>query len=335
MKKHSRSSIPTKRLMLVILAVLAWATGTHAQKFSEWSTPVNLGPVINSPYDDNHPALSPNGLSLYFASTRPGGYGDFDIYFSQRPGPNDPWGPPQNLGPIINTSSIDYAPAFTSDGHWLYFGSGRPDPGRCGGTDLYRSYRRDPDDDFGWQDPENLGCLVNTDADENGPTIFEDEDTGLTILYFTSFKRPGGLGDFDIYASIMDRDGRFRRAALVAELSSPFRDTRSALRSDGLEIIFTSNRPGGVGGFDNWVSSRETTRDAWGPPENLGPILNSTYNDGAPALSRDGTTLIFYSNRPGGFGANDLYMSTRQKQSEEKTGDEDEGRRRPKPVTQR
>jgi len=62
-----------------------------------------------------------------------------------------------------------------------------------------------------------------------------------------------------------------------------------------------------------WVSTRATTLDPWSTPVNLGSPVNSVYFDGAPALSSDGQTLLFYSNRPGGFGTNDLYMTTRHK----------------------
>jgi hypothetical protein len=111
----------------------------------------------------------------------------------------------------------------------------------------------------------------------------------------------------------MNPDGSFGPPALVTELNSPGRDTRTAIRHDGLEIFITSNRAGTVGGLDLWVSTRATTLDAWSVPVNLGPFVNSTFNDGAPALSSDGETLFFYSNHPGGLGDNDLYMSTRTK----------------------
>src|SRR5262245_705732 len=73
---------------------------------SMWTEPVNLGPVVNSSSNDSHPALSPDGLSLYITSTRPGGVssgiGTEEIWVSRRASLNDPWGPPQNLGPTIN-----------------------------------------------------------------------------------------------------------------------------------------------------------------------------------------------------------------------------------------
>jgi hypothetical protein len=278
-----------------------------AKRFSDWSSPVNLGPVLNSLSDDNHPAISRNGLSLYFHSNRPGGFGGEDIYVSQRISLDDPWGPPMNLGPSINTSSIDRVPAFSPNGRWMFFGSTRP--GGQGGLDLWASRRTDKKDDFSWQPPINLGPVINSPFDDDGATIYEDKD-GTIILYFAS-NRPGGLGDFDIYSSEQKEDGSFEPATLVVELSSPHRDTRTAIRSDGLEILLTSNRPGSQG-LDLWDSTRKNSRKEWSTPVRLDMTVNSSSNDGAPALSSNGKTMFFYSNRPGGSGGNDLYMTTRR-----------------------
>ena len=284
--------------------------------YGPWGPPVNLGPVINSPYNDNHPTISKDGLSLYISSSplplppgaRPGGRGGADIWVSQRASIDAPWGPPVDLGPNINTAGNDGVPSLSIDGHRMYFHStGR---GGCGAADLFVSRRQDARDDFGWEPAENLGCVVNSPFADNGPTIFEDDATGLTTLYFNS-PRPGGLGDVDIYASTLQADGTFGPGVLVRELSSPFRDTRVAIRRDGLEIFLSTDRPGGVGSEDIWVSTRATTLDPWSPPVPLGPVVNSPYVNSGPALSFDGTELYFYSNRPGGFGGNDLYVTTR------------------------
>lgn len=280
-----------------------------SRSFGPWSDPVSLGPTINSPTIDQHPALSKDGLSLYFISDRPGGVGDWDIWVSQRDRRDEPWGAPVNLGGVVNSSSQEHAPALSRDGHWLFFHSSRP--GGHGGLDIYASYRTHSHDDFDWGPPVNLGPGVNSTYDEAGPTHFQDDNTEMVTLYFTSLNRPGGVGDWDVYASIQEADGSFGPAVLVPELSSPGRDTRTAISGDGLEMFVTSNRPGGAGGIDVWVSTRPTTLDPWSTPVNLGPTVNSASNDGAPTLSRDGRTLIFYSNRPGGLGDNDLYVSTR------------------------
>jgi hypothetical protein len=93
-------------------------------------------------------------------------------------------------------------------------------------------------------------------------------------------------------------------------------------------MIISSNRAGAVGGLDLWVSTRSSAQDAWSTPINLNqdnldkcaaarqsicPVVNTTANDSAPALSWDGQTLIFFSNRTGGHGSNDLWTSTRAK----------------------
>jgi len=302
-------------------SLMAEAEASDAPAWSAWSAPVNLGPVVNSRYNDNHPAISKDGLSLYVTSGRPGGVnGDNllqveEIWVSQRASRDAAWGRPVNLGPVINTiGSNTGSPTFTPDGHHMYFHSNRP--GGCGMADLYVARRQDKRDDFGWELPENLGCVVNGPFNDNGPTYFEDETTGITTLYFTS-TRPGGPGDFDIYASTRGGDdSEFGPAALVPELSGPGRDTRTAIRRDGLEIFLSSDvggRVGGIGSQDIWVSTRATTLDAWSQPLNLGSTVNSTAFDGAPALSFDGTMLYFFSERSGGFGKRDLYVTTRHR----------------------
>ena len=284
--------------------------------YGPWGTPVNLGPVVNSPYNDNSPAISQDGLSLYISSSltpappgaRPGGLGGPDIWVSQRASLDAPWGEPVDLGPNINSAGNDGVPSLSTDGHRLYFHStGR---GGCGAADLFVSRRQDKRDDFGWEPAENLGCVVNSPFADNGPTIFEDDATGITTLYFNS-PRPGGLGGVDIYASTLQADGTFGPGVNVSKLNSSFNDDRIAIRRDGLEIFVSTNRLGGVGGQDIWVATRATTLDPWSPPVPLGPVVNSPYDDGSPALSFDGTELYFYSDRPGGFGGRDLYVTTR------------------------
>jgi hypothetical protein len=281
-----------------------------------WTDPVNLGPLINGPgHDNRRPAISANGLSLYFSSNLPGGSADTGpLWVSHRASVDDSWAAPQQLGPAINDPSATStsAPYFSTDQHWLFFYSDRTDLQNYGGADIYASYRQNIQDDFGWQTPINLGPGINTQYDDAGPAYFEDPATGITTLYFNS-DRPGGVGDYDIYASTLQGFAKFGPAVLVPELSSPVRDTRMAIRSDGLEMFVTSNRPGGLGsGLNIWVSTRASTTDPWSTPENLGaPINMEGFNDGAPALSADGNTMYFYSNRPGSLGTNDIWMSTR------------------------
>jgi Tol biopolymer transport system component len=282
--------------------------------FSPWTKPKNLGEVVNSTSNEYHPAISNDGRSLYISSDRAGSFGNNDIWVSQRANLDAPWGRPMHLGPNINTPFNEFAPAFSSDGHWLFFSratsAGSNDPA------IWSSYRRDIDDDFAWEKAVKLAGEINQpDFDQNAPTFFHDEETGITTIYFNSFKRPdgllAGLGDYDIYASTRRADGAFGPGVLVKELCSKKRDTRTAIRRDGLEMIIGSNRDGGGGQIDLWASTRATTLDLWSTPVNLGDTVNSGADDGGPALSADGTALYFYSTRTGGFGGRDLYVTTR------------------------
>jgi len=301
----------------------AWAAGGlsfDVAGYSDWSAPVNLGSVVNTPFVDSDPFISKDGLSLYFvAGQGRGGSGLRDIWVSQRASTDDPWGPPRNLGPTVNSAGQENSPTLSLDGHRLYFASNRTGAGGFGGFDLYVSRRRDKRDDFGWGAPVNLGSGVNTTADETDPAFFEDEATGTTILYFVSNR----LGSDDIYASALQPDGTFGPVTPVAELNTPFNDAQPAIRRDGLEIFLSSDRPGTQGASDLWVATRASTADPWSAPMSLGSVVNSPprppgveqSNDFRPALSFDGTALYFASAlRPGNVsGMFDLWVTTRSK----------------------
>jgi hypothetical protein len=279
-----------------------------AAKFSEWGEPTNLGCVINSPAGEQGPAISKNGLSLYFGSLRSDGFGASDIWVSQRTAVDQPWGPPINLGPIVNTPGVDNIPALSRDGHLLFFNSDRE--GTSGLADIWVSYRDNVHDDFGWQTPVNAGLGVNSSAAELGAGYFENDEAGAPLLFFG---RGLTLADPDIYVSQLKADGSFGEAVPVPELSSAQSDQRPSIRFDGREIFLFSNRAGSLGTNDLWMSTRESVFDAWEIPTNLGATVNSTFGEMQPSIAADGRTLFFASNRPGGCGAFDLYVTTRIK----------------------
>lgn len=297
-------------LGVVIAIITASAPSAHAQKYSDWSAPANLGSLINSAFSDQGAAISRDGLSLYFTSDRPGGLGGpFDMYVSQRANVDDPWGAPINLGPTVNTVFDEGNPAFSRDGHFLFFQSKRP--GGLGGIDLWVSRREHTHDDFDWQPAVNLGAAVNSTADDNGPSYFENDEGGAPQLYFGS-TRLGGLGAADIYLSQQMADGSFGPATLVTELSSSSNENRPSIRHDGLEIFFQSNRPGSFSSaLDLWTATRESALDGWSGLVNLGSTINTTAIENNANLSSDRLTLFFSSDRPGGFGGLDFYVSTR------------------------
>ena len=314
--------------------------------FGPWSTPCNLGAVINQSRTtdlNTHPGISKNGLSLYISSTRPGGVnganignnptGFLELWVSQRTSLEAPWGAPVNLDafntvPVINSiGSNTYAPNFSADGHLLFFSSLRP--GGSGSSDMYVSRRSNKHDDFAWQEPLNLGPVINSPQADDALNYFEDEETGIITMYFAS-TRPAGSNEH-IYASTLGDDGTFGAAVLVPELSSTSNETRTSIRRDGLEFFLASTRPNGlIGKNDIWVSTRDSTLDPWSMPINLGPTVNFAGEiTGAPALSWDGTTLYCYSTRPSPphFGVRDLYVATREKLRKHERRDESDHQR--------
>ena len=293
----------------------AAARSHQAERFGDWTAPVNLGDTVNSPSQEILPALSKNGSSLYFASDRPGAVGGEDLWVSRRAGKDGPWQAPVNLGAAVNTVYNERSPELSRDGHFLFFATNRP--GGVGDFDIWVAWRAHTHDDFGWRPAVNLGSGVNSAAGDFGPGFFENDEIGLPILHFAS-TRPGGFGGADLYRSLLQPSGGFGATMAVAELNSPQGDFRPSVRADGLEIVFDSNRPGppdvaGIGLRDIWVSTRHATSSPWSPPTNLGPVVNSPFNDYLAMLSGDGTTLVMASDRPGGFGGNDLYISTRSR----------------------
>jgi len=304
------------RLVAAMIFALPFCSAVAAlgPEFSDWSVPQNLGPVVNAAGIDQHPAVSPDGLSLYFSSDRPGGLGGTDIWVSHRDSPGSPWMAPQPIA-ALNSPRGEFAPMFDPSGHWLFFGSERD--GGCGGRDLYLAHRGNRTDDFDWHEPVNLGCdELSWVGLDDGPAYFREDRSGLGVLFFIS-DRPGGTGGRDVWMASHPGGRAFGAPVPVPELNSPADDSRPAVRADGLEFILTSQRIGSVPSgtapsADLWVSTRASTALPWSTPINLAS-LNTSSTEGAPSLSADGTTLYFHSNRPGGQGGLDLWVATRTK----------------------
>jgi len=161
----------------------AWRSGGYgngdlwvskrATRDGDWGIPVNLGTQINSRDYDGTPAISADGLSLFFSSQRPGGHGTTDLYMATRPTRDDPWGPPANLGAPVNTSMWEQCPHISPDGLWLFF---TVDPGGVE-ADIFVSKRATITDPWGL--PEPLGA-VNTPKTE----YFTTFAPGSSTLYF-------------------------------------------------------------------------------------------------------------------------------------------------------
>ena len=294
--------------------LIADAQSGRRTGFSDWSAPVNIGPPINTEWDDNVPVLTKDEKTLFFTSNRPGGYGGEEIWVATRQNKNSKWNTPVNLGPGINTQYTDRMRSITSDGKVILFQSDRA--GGNGGTDIWAIARKNPDDNFGWGQPVNLGPVINTGSNELAAKYLFDERHQNANLFFSS-GRPGGFGGSDIYESGITQSG-FAAPVNVLELNSASFEVCFWVRDDGLEIIFTSNRPNLTGDtslYDLWVSTRSSVNESWSSPESLGATVNAEgYLDANPMLASNDRALYFASMRPNASGSApnmDIYVSTR------------------------
>lgn len=162
----------------------------------------------NDEYSVGHPALSPDGNTLYFVSDMPGGYGSTDIYVTKKEG--DSWGTPKNLGPDINTEGREMFPYVDQDGE-LYFSSDAH--GGLGGLDIFRVKQNAKTGK--WGKIRNIGAPINSSYDDFSLHYGKDKSYG----YFTS-DRPDGKGLDDIYT--FTDDGIYLEGIVVdAETGEP------------------------------------------------------------------------------------------------------------------
>ncbi len=147
---------------------------------NKWKKPVEFT-HNNDHYSTGHPTISSDGKTLYFASDMPGGFGGVDIWKSEYT--NGMWSTPENMGPRYNTAEDEMFPFLYDD--MMYFASSGHEG--LGGLDLFRASLNDE------RKPRNLGFPLNTNADDFGITLNEDN-----AGYFSS-NRSGGMGDDDIY----------------------------------------------------------------------------------------------------------------------------------------
>lgn len=307
-------------LMAISLFLLSGAA-LAASEFGPWSvagriedTSPGAHPDFNTPSLDGCPFISRDGTTFFMASDRAGGLGGIDIWMSTRGSVNDPWGAPVNVGAPVNSAANDFCPTLAFDGARFFFVSTRE--GGCGLADIYETRLRP---DGGFATPQNLGCQVNSSADEASPFPVEGRRGGESLLYFSSTRAGGfdttdsGLasGDSDLYTS-QYQGTTYAPPVLVPGANSAFVDGQPNVRRDGLELFFFSNRPGTIGMADIYAATRAATSDPWSEPVNLGPNVNSADAETRPSLSSDGTTLYFGSTRPGE-GSTDIYVTSRDK----------------------
>jgi hypothetical protein len=201
-----------------------------------WRSPVNLGSVINTSYEEESPWISPDGNLLIFASQRSGGNGAFDLWMSRKVGGN--WQTPTNMGNVINSTNWETTSWVSSDTLRLYFASNRA--GGQGDWDIWMSTK------VGgvWTSPTNLGPNINGSAIDAGPALTSDEQT----MVLTS--------NGDLYSSLKVSGNWQPRQNLGSVINTSYNEDRPWVTGNGLQLFFASNRPGGRGLEDLYFSEQ-------------------------------------------------------------------------------
>ncbi len=281
-------------------AALPAAPVTVQAPSPQQTAPVNLGPVINTKLREAEASFTADGTTMYFNCQMRPGPGGNDICVSHLTGAFEEgrWTTPEIVAPgvISLAETFDAEPSISPDGKTLFFMSGKR-PGGYGGMDIWYSENVDGV----WQTPKNAGPPFNSPYEDHCLFVSVDGNEA-----FWTSTRPGGYGGNDIWTS-RKVNGVWQPASnLGPNVNSPQSDHHSILSPDGKSLYVTSGRPGGFGGEDIYV----TTRDAagvWGPLVNLGPLVNSAKDDRCPSFTPDFRFFVFDSERPGGNGSKDLW----------------------------
>ena len=211
------------------------------------------------------------------------------------------FGTPTNLGPNVNSSVEEGGPCISADGLSLYFYEFLKGFGNGTLRMATRETIEEP-----WGQAASLESQLSGGG--TAPCISAD---GLS-LYFDS-DRPGGSGGVDIWVATRTTvsDPWANPVNLGPSVNSWAFEMGASVSADGLELYFGSDRSGGSGDWDLWVTKRAATSDPWGTAINIGPTINSSNFDGHPCISPDGLTLFITSTRPGGQGDLDIWMTRR------------------------
>ncbi|MGZ3931314.1 MAG: hypothetical protein ACXVPQ_10815 [Bacteroidia bacterium] len=217
-----------------------------------------------------------------------------------------------NIGPPINTDEVEGVPVISADESVMIFTyNGKKSTGGKMDKDLK------PDEEFGeyhedismsvkrkdstWGDPVGIAS-INTKGNDAAVALSPD---GQTLFTFSSNNDEG-----DLFVSHLVGSNWTTPERLNSNINTPAWEGSCSLSGDGRYLYFASERPGGLGGRDIWVS--EKVNGDWGPAKNMGPTINTIYDEDAPFIHPDGITLFFSSEGHTSIGGYDILFSIRK-----------------------
>ena len=195
---------------------------------------------------------------------------------------------------LINTTISNFNPIALNDERSLFY---------MNRLKFYDAVMTSIWSDNGWNDPENMTPLIKSDGDHYLTGLSADGK----LMLFTGYD-PYLSGE--IYFTEKGNDGWAPLQKIAGAVNTVFNESHASLSPDGGTLYFTSDRKGGFGGLDIYRSVKDTS-GAWSQPENLGPIINSPYNEESPFVTPDGRKLFFSSQGHYNMGGYDVFVSTR------------------------
>jgi tetratricopeptide (TPR) repeat protein len=270
----------------------------------------NLGPQINSPYDDIAPLISIDESLLIFTSKRvinpdENSY-DYseanyeNIYYSNKV--DGVWQAAQSIGAPINTINHDAAVGLSPDGQklFVYRASRNTSLTHRASGDLFLSKKENEN----WLEPEYIQGEINSKAWEPSASITENEQ----MLFFTS-DRDGGFGGRDIYMAKKLPNGDWAKPKNLGNvINTPYDEDGPYIHPEGTKLYFSSKGHNTMGGFDIFKSEYNSQTDTWSKPENLGFPFNTADDDIYFVWSKDERRAYFSSAREDSYGETDIYM---------------------------
>ncbi|MFP4353499.1 MAG: hypothetical protein ACLFUJ_00130 [Phycisphaerae bacterium] len=322
-----------------IFAGTVWTDGAGLRRDGDatqprqvlWDQPESIQGLVRSEAQEYEPALSADGKELYFVRGLPGRYGpertgaNAELFVAYKT--DTGWSEPAPLE-AVNTEYNELGPRLTPDGKWLLLYSDRP--GGQGQYDIWASRRTDE----GWAEPVNLGPAINSPYNDYSPAPAPDGRLFFATNRLAAQRREndwkatvrqGDLGDYDLFvawpkapaeqADQQQQDATepqpadglaYHPAETLLGANTKWNEGACAVSPAGDFLYFASNRPRGHGGFDLY---RLRLRGKSEGPVNLGPEINSAYNETDPELTDEGFTLVFSSDRAGREGLYSLYQA--------------------------
>lgn len=220
----------------------------------------------------------------------------------------------RNLGAPVNSGEHEYSPVLSADESILMYtyrgtkstgglmdGKFRPDAEH--GTyyeDIFSSIRNK---DSSWADPAGVPELNSKQFDAS---IAISPD-GQTLFIYRSTEQDSG----DIYSSKLEGDVWSEPQRLKGDVNTKYNEGHCSITADGKQLYFTSERPGGLGGRDIWVAEKQED-GSWNNIKNLGPTINTRYDEDSPFIHIDGVTMFFSSQGHNSIGDYDIFYTIKK-----------------------